>query len=260
MISFFRKPVVFVLGAALLAAAVWGVLNVTSVTAAESALSPAQREEISKLIHDYIMENPSVVMDALTAHQQNEREGELKKFGQIFAEKKDTILNGGSPFAGNPEGDVTIVEFFDYSCGYCKRAVDDITGILEKDKNVKIIFKDFPILSEASNLAAKWALAAHKQGKYFDFHVALMKHKGTYDDAALGEIAKSLGLDADQLRKDAQDPEIAGMLEADRQLAQDLGIRGTPGFIIGDTLSPGYIGLDAMLQMVDDMRKNKPAQ
>jgi protein-disulfide isomerase len=239
-------------------AAVAGALYATHpAQAAEEAFTQAQKDAMGTFISEYLVSHPEVVVNALEAYQANRAQIEQKQFMESFAKHKETLAGDTSPTAGNPKGDVTIVEFFDYNCGYCKKAVEDVVKLLETDKNLKVIFKDMPILSPASQEAARWALAADKQGKYYEYHVALMKDPNQKNKAEFESLAKKLGLDIEKMRKDAESKEVREAIEKNLNMARDLGIRGTPGFIIGDTLAPGYLGYDAMKAAVDQVRAKK---
>lgn len=203
----------------------------------------------------YLMDNPEVIMEAIEEYQANQQEIEARRFKETVTQKKDVLHDPDAPFAGNPDGDLVIVEFFDYNCGYCKRAIGDVQTIIAKEKDVKIIFKEMPILSETSVHAARYALAAHKQGKYFDYHVALMEHRGQKDPESLQKIGEDLGLDVKKLIKDADSAEIRAEIEKDLELSRELGIRGTPAFIIGETMSPGYLPYTEMKPIIDAERK-----
>lgn len=222
---------------------------------------PAKAEEFTKgdiegIIREYIMENPELIIESFQAYQEKEKRKQQEALKEKLSGLKDQLAGMDVPMAGNPDGDVTIVEFYDYNCGYCKKAVGDIVKILETDKNVKVLFIDYPVLGASSQEAAKWALASAKQGKYYEYHVALMEFKGQKSEATLTSVAKSVGLDVDQLKKDAEDPAIAKTLQEFAMLARELGIRGTPAFIIGDDLSPGYIGYQGVKAGVEKARQN----
>ncbi|HEY8191558.1 MAG TPA: DsbA family protein [Alphaproteobacteria bacterium] len=225
--------------------------------AADEVFTPAQKEAMGAFISEYLVSHPEAVVNALEAYQANRAAIEQKQFTKSFEQHKETLAEGNAPSAGNPKGDVTVVEFFDYNCGYCKKAVEDVVKLLESDKNLKVIFKEMPILSPASQDAARWALAAHKQGKYYEYHVALMKDPNQKNAAEFESLAKKLGLDVDKMRKDADSKEVRETIEKNLNMARDLGIRGTPGFIIGDTLAPGYMGYDAMKAAIAQVRAAK---
>lgn len=239
-------------------AAVAGALYAAQpAQAADEAFTPAQKEAMGAFISEYLVSHPEAVVNALEAYQANRAQIEQKQFMESFAKHKETLAKDTSPIAGNPKGDITIVEFFDYNCGYCKKAVEDVMKLLETDKNLKVVFKDMPILSPASQEAARWALAADKQGKYYEYHVALMKDQNQKNKAEFESLAKKLGLDVEKMSKDADSKEVREAIEKNLNMARDLGIRGTPGFIIGDTMAPGYLGYDAMKAAVDQARAAK---
>jgi protein-disulfide isomerase len=157
---------------------------------------------------------------------------------------------------GNPAGDVTVVEFFDYRCPYCKRVTDSLVSLIDSDAKVRVVLKEFPILGPDSLVAARVALAAHKQGKYRAVHEALMAHKGSFEKDALIEVAAKVGADPARLATDMDDPAITAQLKANDALAAKLGITGTPGFIFGRQLVPGAISLDDMKKLVAAARGN----
>ena len=172
------------------------------------------------------------------------------------------LHDASSPVGGNPAGDVTIVEFFDYNCGYCKRVAPTVKALLKSDPNVRVVYKEFAILGPPSVLAAKAALAAQRQGKYVPFHEALMS-SGRATGSTIAALARNLGMDYGKLLKDMEDPAIGKTLQRTYRLASLLGINGTPAFVIGDQVVPGAIGADAMARMVSAERaklKSAPAR
>ncbi len=221
------------------------------------AQSGVNKEEIQAIVKEYLTANPEIVIQAIEAYQTKQQQQEEASQAEALKKNKDAILNMGSPMAGNPNGDVVVVEFFDYNCGYCKKALPDIKKLIDEDKNVKVIFKELPILSDSSEMAARWALAADKQGKYWDYHVALMNFTGPKTKETLTALAKEAGLDAEKLAKDAESKAVREMLEKTSALSRELGIRGTPAFIINDMLAPGYMGYDSMKEAVDAARAGK---
>jgi protein-disulfide isomerase len=162
--------------------------------------------------------------------------------------------NDKHPTAGNPDGDVTVVEFFDYNCGYCKRALSDIMTIIGEDPNVRVVFIELPILGPGSTEAAKWAKASMAQGRYLEYHVALMEHRGRLNEAQLEMIAKKVGLDVDKLKEDKEADYVANQLDENIAMARTLGITGTPAFVIGEDLARGYVGLEALKQGIAQKR------
>ena len=147
-----------------------------------------------------------------------------------------------SPVSGNPKGDVTLVEFFDYQCGYCKQSLKPVRDLLETDRQLRVVWKEFPILGPVSRFAARVAMASKKQGRYLEFHGAVMGSRGKLTEDRVMAIAGSVGLDIQRLRRDMEDPAIENYLDETIRLARVLGIRGTPAFVIGDTLVPGVVG------------------
>ncbi len=222
--------------------------------AAPAAAEDMSRSQVESIIKEYLVANPDVVVEALKAYDAQQATRQQETFTQRLKEKHDAVFKSEAPFIGNEKGDITVVEFFDYNCGYCKKAIDGITKLVEEDKNVRFVFFDLPILGESSRMASQWALAAERQGKYFPYHQALMKFSGMKDEENLSKIAKDVGLDVDKLKKDAADPAITQRIDEHVRLAQELGISGTPGFIFGEVLVPGYTDYEGMKATLDQAR------
>ncbi len=219
----------------------------------------ASKTEIEKIVAEYIQNNPQAILDSVNKHQQNSAEAEEKKAQITIKDKLAEIENNpSSPIAGNAKGDVVIVEFFDYSCGYCKKVLPTITKLIEEDKNVKFVFKELPILGPNSELAAKAALAVYAIApeKYFAFHKKLMGER-VYGQENLNASATELGIDAAAMAKKMNSPEIEKIIAADRELATNVGIRGTPAFIVGGELVPGAIDYDAFKTLIAKARAKK---
>ena len=207
--------------------------------------------ELGHFVTEYLMSNPQVLLDSVDQYAKAQAEQAEARANDLIQENADVLFrNDGLPEAGNPDGDVTVVEFLDYNCGYCKKAMKDVMSLIGEDQNLRLVMVDIPILGQPSTDAAKWALAAGKQGRYLDYHVALMEHSGRLDVAQLAVIANRLGLDVDRLRKDAESEGISQQLAANVELARRLSIRGTPAFIVDETLVRGYVGLDALREGV----------
>tara|TARA_B100001750_G_scaffold205949_1_gene183314 strand:+ start:988 stop:1719 length:732 start_codon:yes stop_codon:yes gene_type:complete len=216
------------------------------------------RAEVEAIVKEYIQNNPEVILDSVDAYGRAQQEADLEAQQQEVEKQLGWIENNKNlPVAGNPNGDITIVEFFDYNCGYCKKALSDVMTLIEEDKNLKFVFIDMPILGPTSTLAAKWALAAKEQNAYLEYHIALMEGSGMITEARLESIAKKIGLNVDQLRKDAEGPEIAAIVAEKAAKAAQMGISGTPAFIIDGKLYGGYIGVDRMRNAVAEARENK---
>src|ERR1700730_2430695 len=178
------------------------------------------------------------------------------KAAQVLRDRRHEVFDDpATPVGGNPQGDVTVVEFFDYRCPYCKQVQPALQKLLDQDRKLRFVYKEFPVLGEQSDIAAHAALAARLQGRYEAFHNAMMAAKGQISEELVYRVAGSVGLDVDRLKRDMTDPEIERALSANRALAKALELRGTPGFIIGDHIVPGAIDLDALKTMVADARK-----
>jgi len=226
-----------------------------AIQAEDTALNDAQKKEITSILEQHLKDNPKIVIDAIENYQRQEQMAEEEKAKKSINDNLAALTDESLPFIGNKDGDVTVVEFFDYNCGYCKRAIPDIRAILEEDKNVKFVFKEMPILGPSSRTAAQYALAAQKQGKYFDYHAALMEHRGPKDEGSLEKIAKDLDLNVDQMKKDANSKEISDAIEKSIALAGDIGVRGTPAFIVESELFRGYLGEDGLKAEIEKARK-----
>jgi protein-disulfide isomerase len=240
----------------ILLAAFATIFFVHNAHAQDATLSDAQKKSVEQIVRDLLTKSePDIVVQGLEAYQKKQEEKQKSEAVEALTKNKDRIYKDpNSPVLGNSKGDVTIVEFFDYQCGYCKMAHDEVKKLMAEEKNVKFIHKQFPILGESSTVASKYAMASVKQGKYEKFHSALMGHKGQLSESTILDIAKTAGLDVDKLKKDYADASIAKMVEESRQLGVDLGVRGTPMFIIGDKTYPGALQLDALKAAVAEAR------
>src|SRR5204863_10076616 len=173
----------------------------------------------------------------------------------LSTRRREIFEDPDTPVAGNPNGDVSLVEFFDYRCPYCKQVVPSLEALLAEDRQLRLVYKEFPVLGPDSVTAARAALAARKQDKYDAMHRALMAQKGQLDEAAVFRVASSVGLDVERLKRDMAAPDIDRMIKANTSLASALDIRGTPGFVIGDEIVPGAISLQALKQLIDTARR-----
>ncbi|HTN95621.1 MAG TPA: DsbA family protein [Nordella sp.] len=214
-----------------------------------------QKKELGDIIRQYLLDNPEVVRDAMQELERKQQVAEdsartdsLKSMApEIFHGKDDLI-------GGNPKGKVTMVEFFDYNCGYCKRAFPDVMKMIDADKDLKLVMKEFPILGPGSVYAARAALASRKQGKYWEFHMAMMAHEGRIDEAVADQIAQATGLDVKKLKADMEADEVSQVINRNMQLADTLKIQGTPAFIIDETVIPGAVGYEALAAVVKQIR------
>src|SRR5882724_2722965 len=241
--------IIFALACAFLAIAPACPLEAAEIT-------PEQRKAIEAIIHDYLMQNPDVLIEALREAEAKANTETDAKAAQVLRDRHHEVFDDpATPVGGDPRGDVTIVEFFDYRCPYCKQVHPAIQKLLDQDRKLRFVYKEFPVLGEPSDLAAHAALAARLQGKYEPLHNAMMAAKGQITEEQVYRIAGSVGLDVDRLKRDITDPEIDRALSANRSLAKALDLRGTPGFVIGDHIIPGAVDLDALRTMVADARK-----
>lgn len=238
------------------------LLSSPSFAASPSAknlpFSEDQRAAMEDFVRDFILDNPEVLIEAVNRYKQNEeKKQDQEALSSLDKYRSFLYYNKDMPQTGNPKGDITVIEFFDYNCGYCKRAYEAVQETLDKDKNVRFVFVELPILSDTSKLAANWAMAAHKQGKYFEFHKGLMTFNGPKTEEAMVKVATDLGLDITRMRKDAASEETKALLAKKVEVAQALHISGTPGFIIGDQIVRGYVPYEGMKAIIDDARKGK---
>lgn len=212
---------------------------------AQEVSTPAADPALEQAIHDYILAHPEVIAEALQKYQQQQEEAQKQAHAQAVKDLKPKLVNEpASPVLGNPAGDVTVVEFLDYRCPYCKAMHQSIADMIAADGNVRVVVKEFPILGDDSLFAARAALAAGKQSKYAEMHTALMTFKGMLSAQDVENAAAQLGLDVAKLKQDMAAPEVDQELQQNYNLAESLGINGTPAFIIGETLIPGAIKLE----------------
>ena len=245
-----RKRIVSVV----LCSAVLGLASWSPADAEE--LAPEQRQAIENLIHDYLLQHPDVLIDALRAAEQKLKSDVDEKAKRALAARRKEIFDDPTtPVRGNPKGDVTLVEFFDYRCPYCKQVQPRLEQLLAGDHELRIAYKEFPILGAVSVTAARAALAAQQQGKYEPFHNAMMAASGQITDDTVYQVAKTVGLDVDRLKRDMAAPQIEAALKANHALAEALDITGTPGFVIGDQIVPGAIELSSLKELVAEARR-----
>ncbi len=252
----FARKYLLALSIALVAAFI-AVSMASQSPQAQNGAVAADREEIESIIRSYLLENPQVIIDALENYRTNMEQMEQQRISQTLSDLPADLAALGAPTAGNPDGDVMIVEFFDYNCGYCVRAAEAVQQLLDTDDNIKVTFIEYPILSESSRDAARYALAADKQGQYFAYHMAVMTRPGAKSVSNLERIAADLGLDVDKLRADADSDAVSQTLAKNMELARKIGVRGTPAFVIGDRFAPGYMPFNAMKDMIDTIRAQR---
>lgn len=207
----------------------------------------AERAEIEAIVHTYLLEHPEVIPEAMERLQAREAGA------RVDAVRAELETPFAGAWAGNPNGDVTVVEFFDYACGYCRQSVPDIVRILREDSNVRFVFRELPILSPESEAAARYSLAAAQQGDFFDFHQA-MYEAGRPGEAAIASAMQASGVDPARAEAAVDSPEIADELESNLALARQLRLTGTPAFIVGDQVLAGAVGYERLKQAIAEAR------
>lgn len=215
---------------------------------AEASLTDQDKAEIKAIISEFIAENPEMIRDVLTELAVAEQAAREQAAFSLVREDAD------DPVIGQPDAAITIYEFSDYNCGYCKRIFADLQAVLAEQPDVKLVVKEFPILAESSVVAAKAAIAAQRQGKFPDFHRAMMTWRGRIDDEAVSSAARKAGLDVGQLQNDMEDELTLSILTRTRAAAAALEIRGTPALVIGDRLIPGAISKSEILDLINQAR------
>jgi protein-disulfide isomerase len=211
----------------------------------------SSKAEIEKIVRDYILQHPEVLMESVQSHRERERsETQKRSKDAVVAHHRELFDDASSPVAGNAAAEVTIVQFFDYKCGYCKRVSPTLSALLEKHKNVRVIYKELPILGADSHTASRAALAAEKQGAYAAFHRELMTLNGPMTPEAIEAAGKKLGLDLSKLKTDMNSKEVQGALMQNQRLASAIGVQSTPSFVIRGELISGAMDLSRFEQLI----------
>lgn len=206
---------------------------------------------MGSIIKGYLMDHPEVILQSVAAAQQRQQLVQAEQAKQALITNRDKLFADPlAPITGNPDGDLVLVEFFDYQCGYCKAVHPDVLKLAETVKRARIVLKELPILGPASVVASKAALAARTQGKYEPLHNALMAHREQLDEATVMKLAASVGLDIEALKRDMESPDVLRIIAENQALAVSLGIRGTPAFVTPTRMSPGAVKLDEMKRML----------
>ena len=259
-LNFIRRHLGFVLLPLLLivAAGAWYLLDPGFKADQPPPGSPSTlpQDAFERRVRDYLVANPEVIVEAMQNLERKQREVEQTEAQAALATHRDELLNSPeSPVGGNPQGDVTLVEFFDYNCPYCRQVAPTMMAAEADDPKLRIVYKEFPILGPNSVFAARAALAARRQNLYPQFHKAMMQVSGSADEAQVIAVAEEIGLNVGQLRTDMQDPAIDAEIERNLALARALRINGTPGFVIGDEILRGATDLQTMQRLIDQARK-----
>jgi protein-disulfide isomerase len=225
-------------------------------------ITPAQRGEIEGIIKDYLLKNPEVLQEAIAELEKRQSAAEAAKHQAAVKDNASLIFNSPRQVTvGNLNGDVTFVEFFDYNCGYCKRAMEDMMALMKDDAKLKVVLKEFPVLGPGSLEAARVAVAVRMQDKtgkkYLEFHQKLLMGRGQADKARAIAAAKEVGLDVARIEKDLGSDEVKATLEESFKLAEKLGLNGTPSYVIGDNVVVGAVGLATLREKVNTARCGK---
>jgi protein-disulfide isomerase len=235
-------------------------LGAAAAPAHAQNFSEPQRTEIEKIIKDYLLAHPEVLQEAMSELEKKQQVAEAEKARSAVKNHSEALFNSPRQVVlGNPQGDVTFVEFFDYNCGYCKRALSDMVELMNKDPKLKVVLKEFPVLGPGSVEAAQVAVAVRMQDKtgkkYFDFHQKLLGGRGQVDKAKALAAAKDAGLDMARIEKDMKSEEVSKTLEESMKLAEALGLNGTPSYVIGNDVVIGAVGLAALNQKIQAARQ-----
>ncbi|PVA11438.1 disulfide bond formation protein DsbA [Pelagivirga sediminicola] len=246
---------VIVAGAALTA---WVTPNTAPPPPPAPEYSEAQDAAFGERVRAYLLENPEVIFEAAAVMEQRQQEAQTANDGELIAANSEAIFNDGQSWVGgNLDGDVTIVEFMDYRCGYCRRAFPEVEELIESDGNIRVIIKEFPILGEQSVIAARFAIAAQQElgdEPYKTLHDAMMTFKGDMSVDGLRGLAETLELDAEKIIAQMDSDAVSDVIAANRQLGETLQITGTPSFIMQDQILRGYVPLEGMQEIVADIR------
>ena len=237
-----------------LAAVLGASVPARAPASAADAAGSLPREEVERIVKDYLMREPEVIYEAIQELQRRREVAEAaRQQAMIQARKAELFQHPEDPVAGNPAGDVTLVEFFDYRCGYCRAMASGLQDLVTTDQRLRFVLKDLPVLGPESVRAARAALAARAQGKYTPFHFALMRTQDLTEDG-IKAVAREVGLDVERLTADMASEAVTRAIDANLALARDLGINGTPSFVIGDTLVPGAVEIAELTRLIDEQR------
>jgi protein-disulfide isomerase len=251
------QRLLLVAAAWLVAAPAWFVAAPALGQDQSELISEAQKPAFQELIREYILANPEVVVQALQLYEEKRKLAEQEAAKEMVTARWEELANDPfTPVVGNPEGDVTVVEFFDYRCPYCISVAGNLRANVQADGNIRLVMKEFPILGPESDYAARVALAAGIQGEYEKVHFAFMSSKTKVTKDSALKLAEKIGLDMDRLRADIESEEINQEIQKNRRLATELQIRGTPSFVIGNNIVRGAVDMTRFRQIVEQVRAN----
>jgi len=231
-----------------------------AAAAQTQTFSADQRREIEAIVKDFLLRHPEVMQDVMAELDKRQQEAEAEKHRAAVQENNATLFRSPHQVVlGNPQGSVAMVEFFDYNCGFCKRALTDMLELLKTDPNLKFVLKEFPVLGEGSVEAARVAIAVRMQDtsgkKYIEFHQKLLGGRGQADKARALAVAKEVGFDMARIEKDMGGDEAKKTIDENLKLADAIGVSGTPTYVVGDEVVVGAVGLDALREKIAAERK-----
>ena len=254
MVLAFVQRIGLIIAVAIMAALLPGAPSVAADGKAVQQSADPETGRIEKIIRNYLLENPELLLEVMQKLDARKKEQEKAGLvGKIMA-NRDALFASADDFIVNPAGNIPVVEFFDYQCGYCKRFTPTVTRLLKTDKTVRFVFKEFPILGKLSVVASRAALAANMQGKYQVFHDAMMGLRRGLTEKLIFQTATNVGLDISRLKRDMAGSEVARIIKANRDLAAVMGIRGTPSIVIGDRMARGAISYDQLTDLIEQAR------
>ena len=242
------------------AAALLGALTVAPAAMAQNAVfNEQQKQAIGEIVKDYLIKNPEVLTEVIAELEKRQAEAQQASQASAVKETQQSLLNASHSYVvGNPSGDITLVEFFDYNCGYCKKALADVQTLMKSDPKLRVVLKDFPVLGPDSVEASRDALAVKNQlqgQKLLDYHVKVMDSRGRVNAERAIAVAKEMGLDVARLQKDMEGAEVRNALQENMALGDKLSLTGTPAFVIGETVIPGAVGIDPLKQVIANVRQ-----
>jgi protein-disulfide isomerase len=245
---------------AILLAAAISIALPAAVPAQAQSFSADQRQEIGTIVKEYLLSHPEVMQDVMAELEKHQQAAELEKHRTAVVANKATLFSSPHQVVlGNPQGNVTMVEFFDYNCGFCKRALSDMLDLIKSDSNLKFVLKEFPVLGEGSVEAAHVAVAVRMQDvtgkKYIEFHQKLLSGRGQADKAHALAVAKEVGFDMARIEKDMNSDEVKKTIDENLKLADALGVNGTPSYVVGEEVVVGAVGIDALRDKIKSERK-----
>lgn len=247
-------------------------LNNATNSSGTNAISSEQKTQIEQIIHDYLVNHPEVLIEASQSLQKKQQQAMQEEARKAIIANQEKLFTEKLAVAGNPDGNITIVEFFDYQCIHCKKMQPVLENLIQNNKNLRVIYKEFPIFGKSSEIASKAALASALQGKYKEMHLALINVDKRLDDEVVMDVAKSVGLNLEKLKKDMESDVVINALNQNRQLAEEMHLMGTPAFVLAKTSDgklqkdsepvfiPGAFSEENMQSLINDLNKKEVKQ